>query len=173
MEIRKINGADAEMLSELSKAIYKEYYLHLWNTGGADWYQDIYAYHPAKLKAELDDNNNQHFVVFENKEPQGYLKLRINAVLKGIENRNSLEIERIYLHKKIAGKGVGRHLMLLSENIAKEHNKQLIFLKAMDSSADAISFYEKMGYTICGSLVLPFEQMKEEYRGMVILSKKI
>lgn len=173
MEIRKINGTDAEMLSELSKAIYKEYYLHLWHPGGADWYQDEYAYHPAKLKAELDDNNNQHFVVYENDEPLGYLKIRINAVLKGFEEMNSLEIERIYLHKKIAGKGIGRHLMLLSEAIAKEHNKQMIFLKAMDSSSDALAFYQKIGYAICGTLVLPFEQMKEEYRGMVILSKKI
>jgi ribosomal protein S18 acetylase RimI-like enzyme len=173
MEIRKIDSIQANMLSRLSKAIYKEYYLHLWHPGGADWYQDEYAYHPDKLRMELDDSNNQHFVVYENDKPLGYLKIRINAVLQEYESMNSLEIERIYLHKEIAGKGIGRELMLLSEAIAKENNKQMIFLKAMDSSADAIAFYQKMGYTICGTWVLPFEQMKEEYRGMVILSKPI
>ncbi len=173
MEIRKIDSTQAELLSRLSKAIYKEYYLHLWLPGGADWYQDEHAYHPDKLRQELEDPNNLHFMVYENAEPLGYLKIRINAVLQGFESMNSLEIERIYLHKKIAGKGIGRELMQLSENIAREHNKQMLFLKAMDSSADAIAFYQKMGYTLCGTWVLPFEQMKEEYRGMVILSKKI
>jgi ribosomal protein S18 acetylase RimI-like enzyme len=173
MEIKKIDSIQADMLSRLSKAIYKEYYLHLWHPGGADWYQDEYAYHPDKLRMELDHSNNQHFVVYENDKPLGYLKIRINAVLQEYESMNSLEIERIYLHKEIAGKGIGRELMLLSEAIAKENNKQMIFLKAMDSSADAIAFYQKMGYTICGTWVLPFEQMKEEYRGMVILSKPI
>ena len=173
MEIRKIDSADAEILSQLSKAIYKEYYLHLWHPGGANWYQEEKAYKVDQLKTELDDSNNLHFIVYENDEPQGFLKIRINAVLKGFEDMNSLEIERIYLHKKIAGKGVGRQLMLRSETIAKEHKKQMIFLKAMDSSADAIAFYQKMGYTICGTYVLPFEQMKEAYRGMVILAKKI
>jgi ribosomal protein S18 acetylase RimI-like enzyme len=173
MEILQINSTEVEMLSTLSKAIYKEYYLHLWNPGGADWYQNEYAYHPAKLRAELEDSNNQHFVVYENKEPQGYLKLRIDAKLKGFEEISSLEIERIYLHRSLVGKGVGKQLMQLSETIGKENGKQMIFLKAMDSSTDAIAFYTKMGYTVCGTLHLPFEQMKEAYRGMVILSKKL
>ncbi|MEO7530116.1 MAG: GNAT family N-acetyltransferase, partial [Sediminibacterium sp.] len=71
----------------------------------------------------------------------------------------------------IAGKGIGKNLMLFSEEIATQHKKQGIFLKAMDTSNDALIFYEKMGYTKCGTLVLPFEQMKEEYRGMIILNK--
>ncbi len=173
MEFRKIDSTQAEMLSQLSKAIYKEYYLHLWHPGGAEWYQNEHAYHPDKLMAELKDPNNQHFVVFENDRPMGYLKIRINAELQGSEAMNCLEIERIYLHKAIAGKGIGRKLMLLSESIAIENHKQMIFLKAMDSSKDAIAFYQKMGYSICGTWILPFEQMKEAYRGMVILSKRI
>jgi len=173
LTIKQITGSDYLTLSDLSKSIYKEYYLHLWHPGGADWYQEEYAYHPDKLKAELEDSNNLHFMVYENDESLGYLKIRINAILKGFEDRNSFEIERIYLHKKIAGKGIGRQLMQLSETIAKENDKQIIFLKAMDSSTDAIAFYQKMGYTICGTLVLPFEQMKEECRGMVILSKEL
>ena len=63
--------------------------------------------------------------------------------------------------------------MQLSEQIAVEHHKQMIFLKAMDTSLGAIAFYQKMGYTICGNLVLPFEQMKPEFRGMLILNKRI
>ena len=67
---------------------------------------------------------------------------------------------------------MGTQLMQISEDIARRHHTEMIFLKAMDSSPDAIRFYQKMGYTICGSLTLPFPLMKKEFRGMVILQKE-
>ncbi|MES2372811.1 MAG: GNAT family N-acetyltransferase [Bacteroidota bacterium] len=171
MKIIPIDISHANELCALAKAIYVEYYLHLWSPGGADWYMHEYAYHPDKLRAELADVNNRHFIVYDGEKPMGYVKLRLNAVLECFEKYNSLEIERIYLHKSIAGKGFGKQLMLLSEEIARDHKREMIFLKAMDTSTDAISFYQKMGYAECGTLVLPFPQMKEEFRGMVILNK--
>ena len=171
MQIVPIHTSHADELAALAKNIYKEYYLHLWHPGGADWYMDEYAYHPDKLRSELADNNNLHFIVYIHDQPMGYLKIRINEKLKGFELLNSLEIERIYLHKKATGKGIGKQLMLLAEEIAAQYKKEMIFLKAMDSSKDAIAFYQKMGYTLCGTWYLPFPQMKEAYRGMVILKK--
>ena len=173
MEIKKISALQADELCSLAKAIYKEHYLHLWEPEGAEWYQEVYAYEKSKLQAELSDPNNLHFVVYEDAKPLGYLKLRIDATLKDFESFNSIEIERIYLHQHAAGNGIGKQLMQLSEQIAIEHHKQMIFLKAMDTSLGAIAFYQKMGYTICGNLVLPFEQMKPEFRGMLILNKRI
>jgi ribosomal protein S18 acetylase RimI-like enzyme len=171
LKITPINTSHAAELSVLAKAIYVEHYLHLWNNGDADWYMHEYAYPENKLRTELADENNLHFIVYDDETPMGYLKLKIHATLAGFEQTNSLEIERIYLHKAIAGKGIGKQLMLLSEEIAREHNKQMIFLKAMDSSTDAIHFYQKMGYTKCGEFILPFPQLKKELRGMVILKK--
>ena len=174
MKVIAINTSHTDELTELARSIYREYYLHLWNPGGADWYMFEYAYNRSKLEMELADPNNLHYIVYNNEqEPMGYLKIRINAVLEGSENKNCLEIERIYLHKAIAGKGIGKHFLLFSEDIAKLHHKNLIFLKAMDSCTEVIGFYQKLGYAIYGKLTLPFEQMKEEYRGMVILQKEI
>jgi len=173
LQITPIDISAADELATLAKSIYREYYLHLWDPGGADWYMNEYAYDSETLRSELADKNNLHYIVYENSCPMGYLKIRIHATLKGFEHRNSLEIERIYLHKKMAGKGMGTQLMHLSEDIARGHQKEMIFLKAMDSSTDAILFYQKMGYTICGILTLPFPLMKEEFRGMVILQKEM
>lgn len=171
MKIVPIDISHANELSALAKAIYLEYYLHLWNPGGADWYMHEHAYAPGTLQAELADANNHHFIVYVEEKPMGYLKLKQDAALSGFEKYNALEIERIYLHKSIAGKGVGKQLMLLSEEIARDHQKEMIFLKAMDTSLDAISFYDKMGYAKCGTYILPFPQLKDELRGMVILNK--
>lgn len=174
MTIRQINPSHAAELSALAKAIYVEHYLHLWYPGGADWYMEEQAYPEEKLRTELTDPNNLHYIVYDEQGlPQGYLKLRIRAVLSGYEEKDCLEIERIYLHSDATGKGIGKQLMELSETIARQHHKDMIFLKAMNSSRDAIGFYQRMGYRVCGKLVLPFTQMKEVYRGMVILRKTL
>ena len=173
MTISPINISHSEELAKLAISIYKEYYLHLWHPGGADWYMHEYAYANEKLQSELADPNNLHFIIYENEQPMGYLKLKLDAAWEELDPQKSLEIERIYLHKAIAGKGIGKKLMELSEDIAKEHKKETIFLKAMDTSKEALGFYQIMGYIICGTLTLPFPQMKEAYRGMVVLQKGI
>lgn len=174
MNIQQIDVSNAAELSSLAKTIYVEHYLHLWHPGGAEWYMHEYAYPEANLQAELADPNNLHYIVYNDTGiAQGYLKLRIRSVCQGSETRNGLEIERIYLHKEYTGKGIGRQLIRLSEAVARQHHQNLVFLKAMDTSLDAIGFYRKMGYLECGRLVLPFDNMKEMYRGMVILCKTI
>jgi diamine N-acetyltransferase len=172
--IYKTSAAGAAMLTHLARSIYQEHYLHLWHAGGADWYMNEYAYAAHKITAELADPMVEYFIVAADEEPLGYLKLNTLAALD--ENTNTLEIERIYLHKNAAGRGIGRQLMQLALLRAGELNKEILFLKAMDSSLDAIAFYQKLGYTICGSLQLPmpeFALMKEEYRGMVVLKRKV
>ena len=173
VKIIPVTTTHTDELSALAKNIYKEYYLHLWYPGGADWYMNEYAYHPDTLRAELADTGSLHFIVYGEEQPLGYLKIRLNVILSETEPANSLEIERIYLHKKAAGKGIGKKMMQLAEKLAVQHNKKMIFLKAMDSSKDAIAFYEKMGYVVSGTLTLPFPQMKEIFRGMVILQKEL
>ena len=173
MKITAVTVSKLEELLKLARDIYQEYYLHLWNPGGANWYMNEYAYEAGKIRKELADKNNSHFILYDEEKPMGYLKIRIDALLEGYEMQDCLEIERIYLHKSISGKGFGKKLMILSEEIAREHHKQIIFLKAMDTSYSVIAFYQSCGFSICGQLSLPFLQMKEEYRGMVILQKKI
>jgi diamine N-acetyltransferase len=172
--IYKASAADAAMLTQLARDIYQEHYLHLWHTGGANWYMNEYAYASHKIEQELTDPLVEYFIAADNDLPLGYMKLNIAATLD--ENAAALEVERIYLHKNAAGKGIGKQLMALALLRAKELKKEILFLKAMDSSLDAIAFYQKLGYVICGSLQLPmpeFSLMKEEYRGMVILKRGV
>ena len=169
-----MNTADAGKLSALSKDIYKEHYLHPWNEGGADWYMQEYAYPENVLQKELEDENIIYSIAYKNNQPLGYLKIKINETLQGFEQSNALEVERIYIYTKATGKGLGKQLMNYVFDIARQHKKDLVFLKAMDSSNAAIAFYKSIGFEICGSFQLSmptFERMKEEYRGMVVLKK--
>jgi len=174
--IEPINTAHTKELSVLAKDIYKEHYLYLWNEGGADWYMQEYAYPENVLQKELEDENIMYCIAYNNDQAVGYLKIKINETLQGFEELNALEVERIYIYKEATGKGLGKQLMQYVFTIAQQHKKDIVFLKAMDSSNAAIAFYKTMGFEICGTIQLPmptFEWMKEEYRGMVILKKDL
>lgn len=108
--------------------------------------------------------------------PIGYLKLVLNAVLQGYESSGTIDVERIYFYRQVTGKAIGKQFMNLAMQKALQLKKDIVFLKAMDSSIAAIAFYKKEGYSICGSLQLPlpeFELMQEKFRGMVIMKKAV
>jgi ribosomal protein S18 acetylase RimI-like enzyme len=171
ISIREINSTDASLLSAIALKAYCDHYLHLWFDNG-EWYKKR-CFTKEVLEQELADANNLFYIAYGGDEPAGFLKVRINAVLETAPEKNGLELERIYLTKASCGKGIGKQLMELSFTIAHQYQKEIIWLKAMDSSAGPIAFYRQMGFEICGTSRLSFEEMKEEYRGMVIMKKDL
>jgi ribosomal protein S18 acetylase RimI-like enzyme len=174
--INKASVKEAEPLTELSRNIYREHYLHLWHPGGAEWYMEKYAYSREKIERELGDTNVEYYIAVENGVTAGYMKLVLLAPVPGNAMTAALEVERIYLHTLSMGKGIGKILMELALERARELKRDIILLKAMDSATAAISFYSALGYTISGSLELPmpdFALMKKEYRGMVTLKREV
>lgn len=171
LNIQQITEKDAALLADVALKSYSDHYLHLWYDNG-DWYKQQ-CFTKEILEDELIDFNNLFFIVYSDNEPVGFLKVRIDAGLDTEPGKDAIELERIYLTKEASGKGIGKELAELSFAIAKEHKKQIIWLKAMDTSFGPIAFYEKMGFEICGTTRLTFEQMKEGYRGMVIMKKEL
>lgn len=158
-------------LQDIALNAYGDHYLHLWNDRGA-WYIEK-SFSDATLKSELEDTNAAFFLIYADEELVGFLKLNINKELENYTSEEALELERIYLTKAASGKGIGREVVAFTNQFAKERNKKLIWLKAMDSSHDAIRFYEQNGYTKCGTYRLDFETMKPEYHGMVIMKLEL
>jgi len=176
MDIKKIDSTSAEALSSLAKSIYIHHYAHLWLAGGMDWYINAFAYPVSKIKSEIENENCLHYIAYINDEPVGYLKINIDAAIKGGDKKKGLELERIYIATTAVNKGLGTYLMNFVLDMAKSYQKEYIFLKAMDTAQLALEFYAKMGYYKVGAFRLSdttFHLMKEEYRGMYILKKSI
>jgi ribosomal protein S18 acetylase RimI-like enzyme len=173
---RKASRDDAGLLTTLANEIYTEHYLYLWLPGGAQWYMEEYAYNRDKIKNDLGNPGIEYFIAFDDGYPIAYMKLLLDATLQDYSTTQVLEVERIYVRKSAAGKGLGKQLMELAMQKARALKKEVIFLKAMDSGTDAIAFYERLGFSLCGRLQLPvpeFALMKPEYRGMVVLKKEV
>jgi diamine N-acetyltransferase len=168
LSIQPIHIEDAPALSALAGEIYYPHYSHFWDDGGA-WYVDN-AFRISQLEREIADSRNQFYFVVDSNEKVGFLKLRPNNQLANTEG-NGFEVERIYLHEKTTGKGIGKALMQFAFEMATAQQKDYVWLKAMDKSHDAVRFYKSLGFEICGTSILDYELLKPELRGMVAMKK--
>lgn len=170
LEIRPISILDIEILAAVATRAYFDHYKHLWYDEGA-WYAHK-CFNVKQLEEEVSDENNLFFLAIFDEKPVGFLKLRPENQLAEQEG-NGFEVERIYLTKEVTGKGVGRKLMEFAIEMAHQQQKNYVWLKAMDSSQNAIKFYQSLGFEICGTSHLDFEQMKTEFLGMVAMRRMI
>jgi GNAT superfamily N-acetyltransferase len=161
---------DAKKLSDIAIRAYKDFYLYLWYDNG-DWYIK-HSFTPSVIEKQLANPNNAFFLLNEQENPVGFLKLNIDQPLGGYDQYDAMEVERIYFTKPATGKGHGRRVMEFCYEYARALKKEIIWLKAMDSS-DAVLFYKKLEFDICGSFMLDFQQMKPEFRGMIIMMKRL
>jgi len=164
--IRSCTKDDINLLAQVLLQSYRENYLYLWFDGGESY---IHANFSAeRLEKELSDPNAAFFLVYDEQRPVGVVKLNINKGLGSYSADSALELERIYFIKEGLGKGLGKEAIDFVENFARERNKSIVWLKAMDSSP-AVKFYLKKHFRITGEAWLSFEVMKDEYKRMVVM----
>ncbi len=169
IKVQKLAVSNAASLSQIAVKAYSDHYVHLWHDKGA-WYIDK-CFSVPNLEKELADTNALFFLVYYNNAAVGFMKLNVNAVFESYKKEDALELERIYLTKDASGKGIGTHLIGYVFEFAKQQSKKVIWIKVMDTSTDPISFYQKHGFEPCGTTRLDFVQMKEKFRGMIIMKK--
>lgn len=168
IRITPCTTAALHTLQDIAINAYGDHYLYLWYDGGM-WYIDK-CFSDAALKKELADLNAAFFLVYIQEELVGFLKLNISKAFEGGSAEESLELERIYLKKSASGKGVGRQAVAFTVDFARQRNKRIVWLKAMDSSR-SVDFYEQNGFEKCGTYRLDFKAMKPEYRGMYVMQR--
>src|SRR6266511_2199935 len=137
LQIIPCNVEEANTVSDVAIRSYKDFYLHLWDDNGDGYINHSFS-HPV-LEKEIKDPNHAFFLIKEKENPIGFLKLNINLPLKGYKQYNCIELERIYLINSATGKGYGRQAMDFCFDYAKRLRKEIIWLKAMDTS-DAVVF---------------------------------
>ncbi|MDR4998961.1 GNAT family N-acetyltransferase [Brevibacillus sp. FSL K6-0770] len=112
---------------------------------------------PAEL--EIDEHDEQgsgtvHFVAYNEQEPVGASRLRPYAPGVG-------KVERVAVLQSERGTGLGRQIMLVMEDAAKELGFDSLKLNAQ---THAQRFYEKLGYEPHGDV---FDEAGIEHIAMV------
>ena len=166
-EIIKATPKDYKILSDLCYEIYPQTYSDWWHDKGV-WYMEK-MYNPQKMLCELEDEDTQFYFSNVNGVPRGYLK--VNHTFK--HETDSFEIERIYLDQSFARQGIGNELLNFGIKIARSLARKTVYLKVMTAGTGLIKFYEKNGFKIIGSEILPFELLKPELRIINTMKKTL
>ena len=82
-----------------------------------------------------------------------FLKDDAGQTIGGLWGRSAYEwlfIELLFVPEELRGQGLGTALLRQAEQIARERNCTGVWLDTFDFQA--LPFYQKLGYTICGEL---------------------
>jgi len=100
----------------------------------------------GKLMLEVGSPENTFLLAMYGNDVAGYVKLRESRAPRSLGNMPSLEIARLYAMKPMIGKGVGQLMMQKSLDIARERNKEVVWLGVWEKNQRAIDFYTKWGF---------------------------
>ena len=100
----------------------------------------------GKLMLEVGSPENTFLLAYDKDAVAGYLKLRDGKKLAALQGLSAMEIARLYVVKDYIGKGVGKLLMQTAINIAKQNEKEVVWLGVWEHNQRAIAFYTAWGF---------------------------
>jgi ribosomal protein S18 acetylase RimI-like enzyme len=143
--IKKIGLEQLVPLQEIGRTTF----LHTFSTTDSEENMTIYlesAFSAEKLTAELENPESEFYFATLNESVIGYLKVNLGSALTELQDRNSLEIERIYVLKDYHGKKVGQLLFEKAITIAKKNSCSYVWLGVWEENHRALLFYSKNGF---------------------------
>lgn len=143
--IHKINLQDIYQLQQIGKQTFIETFSAVNSEENMSKYLEE-SFTIEKLTNELNDTNAEFYFTTEDNNVIGYLKVNFGDSQTELQDKNALEIERIYVLKEYHGKKVGQLLFEKAIQIANDKNKEYIWLGVWEENLRAIQFYKKNGF---------------------------
>ena len=143
--IRIATETDAELIADLSRKTFHETFATHNTKENMTKFMNEQFTREALIK-EVTEPGNIFLLAFNDQHPVGYARLREGEKYPEFENKDSIEIARIYVVNTSIGTGVGKMMMHKCISVAKEMKKELIWLGVWEKNRRAISFYSKWGF---------------------------
>jgi len=143
--IRIATESDAVMIADISRKTFEETFAAQNSKEDMDKFLKE-QFTRGKLILEVGAPANTFLLCYHGEEIAGYAKIRENNNPPGLRNLPALEIARFYALAEWIGKGIGRHLMQASIDIAMKRFKKIIWLGVWEKNQRAIDFYTKWNF---------------------------
>ena len=144
--ISKSTIEDANLISELSKATFKETYAEFNTEENMDAYLAKH-FMPQHIAAELlNAELNTFFITFVDEQPAGYVKLSTANIQTTLNTGKPIEIERFYILKPFQEQKIGSTLMSYCLSNAIRNGFDTLWLGVWKQNDKAVSFYERWGF---------------------------
>lgn len=147
--VRRATPDDANLISVLgTTTFYEAYYRQDHPAALAEYIVDSFSI--EQVKAELKDPASEFFLVFLDEKAVGYAKLRDDPNGLGVSSANAIELQRFYAVENVYGKGVGKMMLDLILDYARERGFDTLWLGVWEENKRGIRFYEKHGFRDTG-----------------------
>ena len=150
MQFHAIHLQDIDTLRLLAIRTYTDAFAHKNKPGVLEKYV-VYAFAKAHLEKQLLAPNSYWYFLKQNDTIIGYLKLNVGNAQTEFQDKNGLEIERIYIDSPYINKGFGKKAIDFSISEAVKLEKNYIWLGVWEENPDAIRFYKRCGFKITGT----------------------
>lgn len=145
VKIRKCTIGDLKNLQEISTETFNDTFKDQNSAENMKNYLEK-AFNTKQLENELNNVSSEFYFIYYNEEIAGYIKVNIEEAQSEKMGGESFEIERIYIRNSFQGKGLGKHLINKSIELALIQNKKNIWLGVWEKNENAIGFYKKIGF---------------------------
>ena len=145
VNIVKVNVADISKLEEISKQTFVDSYS--WGNT-AENVQNYVAenFHKNRLIEEINNPYSEFYFAMLGTDLIGYFKINFYQAQTDLDDKKSLELERIYILSQFQGKKIGNIFIDEICKIAKRNQLEYVWLGVWENNIRAIQFYEKNSF---------------------------
>ncbi len=145
--VAQADASQSGLIAELARKTFIETYADLSNPDNLQLYVESH-FTEELINTELTNPAFRFYIAWINHTAVGFTKIRKDRQPKGITGKRSLEIERIYVLQEFQGFSIGKELMKMVKQIAKDEGDQVIWLQVWQQNEKAIQFYRKSGFVV-------------------------
>ncbi|MDX1909207.1 MAG: GNAT family N-acetyltransferase [Bacteroidia bacterium] len=142
--------ADIPALVAISRQSFYEAFAPTNHAHDLHLYMDQ-AYHPDRLRAELDTPGTSFYLLYAGEVLAGYLKLNTGTAQVEFQDQNGLEIERIYLLQSHTRQGLGAYMLRFALEQARSQGRDFVWLGVWEHNGPALAFYARHGFRQIGA----------------------
>jgi ribosomal protein S18 acetylase RimI-like enzyme len=148
--IRIASEKDAALIADLSReTFYNAFAVYNTKADMDKFMNEVFS--REKLMAELDFPNNIFLIAYTGNEVAGYVRMRDKNIPEvSLGTGNIIEIARIYTLSSVIGKGVGTAMLNECLRIARQKQREYIWLGVWEKNDKAIRLYERFGFNKFG-----------------------
>lgn len=145
IKITQIRQEEIAALQQISKQTFLETFSATNAAQDMEKYI-VESFSLKKLEDELKNPDSFFYFAMDANRVIGYLKLNIGLAQTEIIDKDSMEIQRIYVLTEYQGKKVGQQLFEKAIAIATQMEFKCVWLGVWEKNEKAIGFYKKNGF---------------------------
>ena len=150
VKLRRLTCEDRKVLQKVS---YKTFYEAFASENKEENIRSYLAqaFSDEQVSAELAETQSAFYFAQLRGEIVGYIKINVGSAQTDLKEDSGLELERIYVLHQYQGQQIGQQLLVQVIDMAKQQQKDYVWLGVWDRNHRAIKFYESNGFQIFSS----------------------